>query len=272
MSLLRYSTLPLYPIPERSQTLLEKSVALSRISPGFCPLCSRLTVFRHWGVNFRETGRCVSCGSINRHRQIALVLGACFEHDRRYRRFSSNNLKIYNLEANGAMHRTLVRNKGTELYCASEFLGKDRRCGEIYDGVRHEDAHKLSFPDETFDLVISSEVWEHLHSPYVAHAEVFRVLKSGGRHVFTAPFYQTHVLDETRAVMTEEGGGINYLLDPIYHLDPLDPNGVLVYTIFSLETLVKLSQIGFVTKLYKVYSPIHGVFGNNGIVIDARKP
>lgn len=42
------------------------------------------------------------------------------------------------------------------------------------------DAHAMPFSDETFDLVLSYAVFEHLHDPYMAAAEVARVLVPGG--------------------------------------------------------------------------------------------
>jgi SAM-dependent methyltransferase len=51
------------------------------------------------------------------------------------------------------------------------------------------DAHKLSsvFYPGSFDVVWSSSVWEHLHSPWEAAHEVLKVLKPGGLF-----FIQTH--------------------------------------------------------------------------------
>ena len=49
------------------------------------------------------------------------------------------------------------------------------------------DAYRLPFADATFDVVICSEVLEHLHTYDQALAEICRVLKPGGRFVATVP-------------------------------------------------------------------------------------
>ena len=48
-------------------------------------------------------------------------------------------------------------------------------------------AQCLTFPDESFDLVISQDVMEHVPDPSRAFAEIARVLKPGGSHIFTVP-------------------------------------------------------------------------------------
>ena len=46
--------------------------------------------------------------------------------------------------------------------------------------VKKGDAHNLQFPDDSFDLVISIAVFEHLHGPWIAAQEIKRVLKKKG--------------------------------------------------------------------------------------------
>lgn len=48
-------------------------------------------------------------------------------------------------------------------------------------------AHNLPFKAETFDAVVSFDVWEHLHQPGKALQEVARVLKKGGLVHFFVP-------------------------------------------------------------------------------------
>jgi SAM-dependent methyltransferase len=50
------------------------------------------------------------------------------------------------------------------------------------------DAHSLPFPDEKFDIVICTEVLEHLKNPQKAIDEMWRVLKDEGMVILTTRF------------------------------------------------------------------------------------
>ncbi len=52
---------------------------------------------------------------------------------------------------------------------------------------QHGDAESLAFQDETFDLVICSEVLEHLLAPQKTLAEIRRVIKKDGTMILTTP-------------------------------------------------------------------------------------
>lgn len=74
------------------------------------------------------------------------------------------------------------------------------------------DAHALPFRRGNFDVVLSMQVLEHLHSPWIAVEEVARVLKPGGFFIgsvaFLKPyhasyFHMTH--DGVRALFARAG-------------------------------------------------------------------
>lgn len=63
----------------------------------------------------------------------------------------------------------------------------ERRPGIAVDVIG--DAHNLStFPNDTFDIVLCTEVLEHLHTPAKAIDEFGRVLKPGGMLLLTTRF------------------------------------------------------------------------------------
>src|SRR3989344_877220 len=51
-----------------------------------------------------------------------------------------------------------------------------------------EDARKMSFPDDSFDTVLSFQVLEHIDDTTATVREMYRVLKRGGVAIVTMPF------------------------------------------------------------------------------------
>ncbi|NOZ13338.1 MAG: class I SAM-dependent methyltransferase [Acidobacteria bacterium] len=55
------------------------------------------------------------------------------------------------------------------------------------------DLHRIPLRDASMDAVLSVVTLEHLHSPWLAMAEMARVVKPGGRGFFVVPFlWETH--------------------------------------------------------------------------------
>ena len=54
------------------------------------------------------------------------------------------------------------------------------------------DAHHLPYADSSVDAIHCEAVFEHLHTPTVAAAEIARVLKQGGKAYICTPFLQTY--------------------------------------------------------------------------------
>jgi len=111
-------------------------------------------------------------------------------------------------------------------YVGSHFF-PDVAHGTVYRGYRCKDLRQLTFPDAVFDLVISQDVMEHVPNPERAFAEIARVLKPGGAHVFTIPF---HSDKPTVTRVRVEGERVQYLLEKHYHGNPIDSEGSLVIT------------------------------------------
>lgn len=262
---------PLYPFA--SLRLEKLIVKLHFGGVAKCTVCGALTLIKVEGENLRETCICIKCKSNNRQRQIAYVACQIISYVKKSRIPSLKDFTklddfvVYNTEARGAIHDVLVKAKN---YVCSEYFGSSYKSGELVNNIMHQDLMNLSLSSESIDLVLSSDVFEHVPDPYKAHEEVYRVLKRGGRHIFTVPFYQTEFLDEDRTVI-DSNGNTTFLKEPIYHGDPLRSEGALVYKIFSLEMLVKLQRIGFRTNLYHLYKPLYGIWGQNAIVFEAIK-
>jgi SAM-dependent methyltransferase len=263
-----------YPITDELGYSDRAVLRIRTLAPIHCPVCGRVSAARRFSENLRETGWCARCGATNRNRQVALV--ACRAASeirgrpvRALPALRESGVVVYNAESQGPLHEQLRSMPG---YLSSEYLGPEHVPGDVVDGITHQDLGRLSFADDSIDLVLSSDVFEHVPDPYSAHAEVRRVLRPGGRHVFTVPFHFHHHahLDEVRARSGRDGEP-ELLAEPIYHDDPVRDEGVLVYTIFGLEMLVRLAEIGFETRLYRLWDLWHGIVGPNAIVFEAVK-
>ncbi|WP_406696067.1 class I SAM-dependent methyltransferase [Singulisphaera sp. Ch08] len=264
-----------YPLYYYPQSYLEKLMVKTGFGGfGKCLVCGAFTPWKIHTDNLRETGLCRNCRSMNRYRALAYVICKSLSGDLGTSLRSLvdvaklEDLKVYNTDAHSAIHSVLAPMKN---YVCSEYLGDELAGGEYVNDVQHQDLMNLSFPDASLDVVLSADVFEHIPDPYKAHREIFRVLKHGGRHIFTVPFDQAQYLDDLRAVIDEDGS-IKMLKPPIYHHDPLRiDEGCLVYSFFSIEMLVRLRRIGFRTNFYRIESPWHGIFGHNSTVFEAIK-
>jgi SAM-dependent methyltransferase len=238
-----------------------------------CPACGYEGAIGGFTTNLRESGYCPGCGSWTRIRQLAAVLVevASVLSGRPLHVLgelaSAPALSVYNTEAHGAVHDVLHTAEG---YACSEYFGPGYRSGEPGPGgTRHEDLQDLSFASGSLDLVISTDVFEHVPDPYRAHGEVRRVLRPGGHHVFTVPSTLANPLDDVRARVRPDGT-IEHLQVPLYHDDPIRPqDGALVFTIFGLEMVTKLARLGFAVTIHRLWDPARGMVGADGVVFDA---
>lgn len=265
-ALRRYRVVPF----SRQRNVVDRVIARVGIAmPMRCPVCGRFSLAVRFNANLRESGVCVWCRSTNRQRQLAWTLAQVFRPDIAAPGLGDvpGSLVVFNTEARGPLHRALAHAPG---YLCSEFLGDEYRHGEEVRGTRHEDLQELSFGTASIDVVVSSDVLEHVPDPYKAHREIYRVLRAGGAHVFTVPFLDSEALDQERS-RVDDAGMVVHLQEPMYHIDPLR-DGALVYRLFGLEMFVRLQEIGFRTSGYNLHSWRHGIVGENAFVFVAEKP
>ncbi len=65
--------------------------------------------------------------------------------------------------------------------------------------MRHENIEALSFADQSFDIILSNDVLEHVNLPERAVAEIYRILKPGGEFFMTVPFHPNALQTVRRA-------------------------------------------------------------------------
>jgi SAM-dependent methyltransferase len=127
-------------------------------------------------------------------------------------------------------------------FVGSEYARDDATRASLFP-IGHEDLAQLSFLDASFDVVICNDVFEHVPELARALAETSRVLRTGGTLLATFPFAHHQQDTIIRAVRTR--GDVQFIGEPEYHDDPLDPRGALVYQIPGWDILDQLHDAGF---------------------------
>ena len=152
----------------------------------------------------------------------------------------------------------------------SEFMTDTPNGAENADGVRSEDLTKLTFPDQSFDCILSFDVLEHVPDFKRALAECHRVLKDDGRAYITVPF--TFGAETLVRAKIDEGGDIIHILEPEYHGDPISNGGILCFYHFGWSFIEDLKQAGFSDAYAAVYwDPGFGYLGVMQSIIVAVK-
>ncbi len=114
----------------------------------------------------------------------------------------------------------------------SEYFDDVER-GGCKNNIRSEDLQALTFPDNSFDVIIALDVFEHIKDPMKAFSEVRRVIKPSGVGIVTFP------IDE-RVKKTKSLAG-----KKAYHNDPLRKEGSPVFTEFGTDIADILVSSGY---------------------------
>ena len=123
------------------------------------------------------------------------------------------------------------------------FYWEDVELGGSRGGVRCESLEQLSYKNETFDLVISSDILEHVRKPMLAFAEIYRVLRPGGVHIFSIPV-EYPMPAQTIARVDVTGEVDVHLLPEHYHGDGAGGKS-LVYNDFGADVIRQLNHMGY---------------------------
>ncbi len=240
---------------------------------GFCFVCQHWTEFvsswrfaypvdGHLQVNWREQLFCRNCRLNNRMRASVHLLAQFVSPARKSH--------VYVTEQSTPLYRHLQ--KCFPMLKGSEYLEDGTRLGQRRSaGLRNEDLTQLSFPDASFDLLLTFDVLEHIADYRAAFSECSRVLRSGGKMLFSVPFDAGRSRNQIRARVLRDGG-IEHLLAPEYHAHPRNPKGSLCFQRFGWEMFEQLQQAGLqnVWALY-YYSPDYGYLGDEQLQFLAEK-
>ena len=162
---------------------------------------------------------CIRCGANLRYEMLATCI--------RRRWPDLSQLSVIELDPGSPLSR-LFKDSGS--YLKTYYSQNDSKGVIRQDGARCEDLTALTLDDNSVDLMISSDVLEHVPDLRTAFFEMTRVLRTGGVHLFTVP---TREHTQRRAEVVN--GALKHLMEPEYHSDPLNPEGILAFWDFGRD-------------------------------------
>jgi SAM-dependent methyltransferase len=185
---------------------------------GYCVTCDSETTFCSTNEWLRDFYICKNCGSIPRERALMF----CIE------RYYPNWMELYIHESSPVFRGASIKLKQRSDHYSSSYYFLDSPLGAVNtSGFRNENLEALTFPDNSFDLFITQDVMEHIFDPAKAFAEIARVLKPGGAHIFSVPLVNKEKSSEVWA-RRDEKGNVVHVREPEYHGDPINDEGSLV--------------------------------------------
>ncbi len=220
---------------------------------GRCNGCGHATVFICLEPTTARGGMwCPRCRSFSRKRHVLKHLLEREGGLRSLRDLARRGLNedVYSAGATDIMARFLG---GDPRFHCSDYLEDVPRGEPLPGGGTCQDLEKLTFPDDSFDVVITEDVLEHVRYPERAFAEIARVLRPGGAHIFTVPLRLDRPTLER--VEPREDGEDRLLTEPEYHGDPLRGN-IIAYRTFGNDIFERLGRHGFETTLDLAMTPL----------------
>jgi SAM-dependent methyltransferase len=232
----------------QAESMRESGINPTLNTHGSCCVCGNPATFvadvSEWG-SVRESMHCTVCQSSSRKRHVVKILLDLYAPSARFlyeAKPALSAFSIYSAVSNDHLHLSLGAENPN--YVCSEYFPEVEE-GKEKDGVVCQNLERLTFSDQQFDMVITEDVFEHIRKPEKAFAEIHRVLKQDGRHIFTIPFmFDRKTL---RRVNTDTGEDV-HVMPPDYHLDTLR-NRILVYTDFGYDLFDLLNALGFQTEV-----------------------
>jgi SAM-dependent methyltransferase len=227
---------------------------------------------RHYGVGvLRETLACKSCDSTNRQRTLAHALILVLQ-----RQFACEGATLSEL-APGARQIDIwdtdafspisarIRSKAN--VTVSKYLPGLPFGTEMEPGMFNIDLQQISFESGQFDIILSSDIMEHVRDDHAAHAEIFRCLRPGGAYIFTVPFIE----DRSRTVRLVDTSTAEdiFLAPPHYHGDPITGK-ILAYRIYGRDLIQQLEGVGFEVRFLWIELGGEGIFSGDCFI--ATKP
>jgi SAM-dependent methyltransferase len=204
---------------------------------------------------------CTKCGTISRYRSIARGLlraiselsGVQVQSISELASKQGTLLSIYDTQVPFYSHAScypipdhLSKCKWIDLQ-TSIYDPNEPRGIRLAPNITNQTLEKLTFPDNRFDIIITSDVMEHVRLDDIAHREIMRVLKPHGIYLFTVP----HVRDRTKTLVRvsttnrEDPSKDKFLMEPEYHGNPNANKRSLCYRVYGTDLDEILKSLGF---------------------------
>lgn len=226
---------------------------------GMCSICGEYGEFIGSIKYGREQFACSSCGATLRYRdQASAILDNCgkgkFVSLRRF--CSSQEYKELNV-LEYAVHGPFIRHlSNSENYVQCYYLD-GVPLGEAKDGIQCQDLRNTTFADDTFDLIVTSDILKHVDGAKSAIQEILRILKPGGVHVSSIPL-RWPLRQETVTRATINANGVVHVLEPVYHKSGLN-EPMLVFSEFGIDVLSWHSELGGSAKFSNANRFLNGI-------------
>lgn len=228
---------------------------------GYCVCCENDVYFIEQGSWLRDEYVCNKCRSIPRNRALIRTI----------QKFAPAYKDLHIHESSPGTRSSAYLKRNCKNYTDSQYY-PDVAPGTMHKGFRCENLDKLTFDDNTFDLFVTSDVFEHVMNPEKAFAEIARVLKPGGLHIFTMPWYPELPVTRRRATCDQHGNVIHHM-EPIYHGNPVSKDGSLVTIDWGLDFCDKVYEFsGMTTTIYVEIDRSFGLDAKFLEVFISRKP
>lgn len=235
---------------------ITNSVPVVKKNYGYCHCCRNNVEFKSTETWLRDYYKCSVCYSIPRQRHLQYILDTFFP--------SWESMSIHESSPSNDLIGRYAKN-----YSYSQFFN-DIQPGQYFQNTRCENLEELTFPDNTFDIFITQDVFEHIFNPDLAKRQIMRVIKNGGAHIFTAPKHKSLKVSLPRATFAK--GKVIHLKEEQYHGNPVSDGRSLVTWDYGDDFEFLLHKwCGFPTATYVTRDENLGIDGEYLEVFITRK-
>lgn len=147
----------------------------------------------------------------------------------------------------------------------------DKPEGEFVGHLRNEDLENQTFFDDTFDIVITLDVMEHVFHPAKVYQEIYRTLCPGGLYIHTFPIRKWLVEGGIQRAEQKPDGAVNFLVEPPeYHGSPTGPS-LVTYDYGYDVTRAIAEWAPFDVRILRFWDQHHGIIGDYTEVVVCKK-